>query len=68
MRCVRYATKLAAEVCLQCWEHSHAYLLYEDKTVGETAAPEGWCFLSCVRLDGSMRCVVVLEMCMGRRV
>jgi hypothetical protein len=42
MRCVRSVTKLAAEVCLQCWEYSHAYL-FVDKRVGETAAPEGWC-------------------------
>ncbi len=42
MICIRSATKLAAEVCLQCSEYSHAYLSV-DKRVGETAAPEGWC-------------------------
>ncbi len=42
MSCVRSAMKLAAGVCLQCWEYSHAYL-FVDKRVGETAAPEGWC-------------------------
>ena len=42
MRCVRSATKLAEEVCLQCWEYSHMYLSV-DRRVGETAAPEGWC-------------------------
>ena len=44
MRCVRSATKLAEEVCLQCWEYSHMYLSM-DRRVGETAAPEGWCTL-----------------------
>jgi hypothetical protein len=42
MRCVRSATKLAEEVCLQCWEYSHMYL-FVVKRVGEIAAPEVWC-------------------------
>jgi hypothetical protein len=40
MRCVRSATKLSKEVCLQCWEYSHMYLSV-DKRVDETATPEG---------------------------
>ncbi len=42
MRCVRYASKLANDVCLQCWEYSHMYLSV-DRRVGENAFPEGWC-------------------------
>ena len=42
MRCVRFVTKWAEEVCLQCWEYSYVYLSV-DRREGETAAPEGWC-------------------------
>jgi hypothetical protein len=42
MRCVRSVAILASEVCLLCWEYSHAYLSV-DKRVSDTAAPEGWC-------------------------
>ena len=42
MMCVGSATKLAEDVCLQCWEYRHVYL-YVDRRVGEAAAPEGWC-------------------------
>ena len=66
MMCVRYATKLAEDACLQCWEYSHVYLSM-DRRVGETAALEGDVPLSCVRLVGSKRCVVELAMCMGGR-
>ncbi len=41
MRCVRFATNLAEDVCSQRWEYNHMYL-FVDKRVGETAAPEGW--------------------------
>ncbi len=40
MRCARSAMKSVEEVCLQCWEYSHAYR-FVDKRVGETAAPVG---------------------------
>ncbi len=60
MRCVRSTTKLAAEVCLQCNECSHAYLSV-DKRVGETEAPEKWC--------NHIMCVFrwFLEVCGGTR-
>ncbi len=40
LRCARSAMKSAEEVCLQCWEYSHAYR-FVDKRVGDTAAPAG---------------------------
>ena len=58
--------KSAEGVCLQCSEYSHAYLSL-DKRVGDTAATVGGVPQSCERLACSKMCLVVQEMCMGRR-
>ncbi len=57
MRCVRYAIKSIEEVCLQCWEYSHAYR-FVDKRGAETAALWGSVPLSCERLACSKMCLV----------
>ena len=42
MRCVRSVKKSVEDVCLRCWEYSHAYRS-ADRRVGDTAAPVWLC-------------------------